>query len=163
VEVQTHLAVLQIAVGMFDRADVALDKALAAKPDFGEAWIWKGVVALNREDMPAAKAALEKAVTIDNTPSDLKGMASAVLAQIESGAMPMKAPAASSQAAPSAPSAPAAGTPRSRAPSRSLLARRRRELFVIARRSKEAVGPPVAVQRMAAAASRLRSRSTKRT
>ena len=56
-EVQTHLAVLQIAVGMFDRADAALEKALATKPDFGEAWIWRGVVALNRGDQAAAKVA----------------------------------------------------------------------------------------------------------
>lgn len=150
VEVQTHLAVLQIAVGMNDRADAALDKALATRPDFGEAWIWKGVVALNREDVAAAKVALSKAVTLDSTPSDLKGMASAVLAQIDSGAMPMQPPAASSQQA--APSAAPQGAPKV-AGTVSLASGAAPEgtLFVIARRSKEAVGPPVAVQRMPAA------------
>ena len=148
VEVQTHLAVLQIAVGMFDRADAALDKALATKPDFGEAWIWKGVVALNREDVAAAKVALDKAIALDNTPSDLKGMASAVLAQIESGAMPMAPAAAQETKAPPSPS----GTPKV-AGTVSLASGVTPEgtLFVIARRSKEAVGPPVAVQRMPAA------------
>jgi cytochrome c-type biogenesis protein CcmH/NrfG len=153
VEVQTHLAVLQIAVGMFDRADAALDKALATKPDFGEAWIWKGVVALNREDTAAAKVALEKALQLDSTPSDLKGMASAVLAQIESGGMPMQPPAGPSESAPSAaPKAPASSAPKV-AGTVSLASGSAPEgtLFVIARRSKEAVGPPVAVQRMPAA------------
>jgi tetratricopeptide (TPR) repeat protein len=153
VEVQTHLAVLQIAVGMFDRADAALDKALAASPDFGEAWIWKGVVALNQKDVPAAKVALEKAVALDSTPSDLKGMASAVLAQIDSGAIPTQAPGASSEVPPSAPPSAAQGAPKV-AGTVSLASGAAPEgtLFVIARRSKEAVGPPVAVQRMPAAA-----------
>jgi cytochrome c-type biogenesis protein CcmH/NrfG len=150
VEVQTHLAVLQIAVGMFDRADAALDSALATHPRFGEAWIWKGVVALNRGDVAAAKVALDKAIALDDTPSDLKGMASAVLAQMESGAMPPQAPdgerpASASQTAPKV----SQGAPRvSGTVSMAAGSAPQGTLFVIARRTKEAVGPPVAVQRM---------------
>ncbi len=146
-EVQTHLAVLQIAVGMGDRAATSLDKALASKPDLGEAHVWKGVVALQKGDQTAAKASFDRALAIANTPPDLKAMTAEIEQQMAAGNIP----AAGSSAAPAPAEPPAAAGPPKVSGTVSLggaAAPAGGTLFVIARRAKEAVGPPVAVTRM---------------
>ena len=45
-ELHVHLSILQVAVGMYDRAEAELDLAIAARPDWGRPHLWMGLVRL---------------------------------------------------------------------------------------------------------------------
>jgi len=61
-DVHVHLAILQLAVGMFDRADEELQKAIAARPDWGRPHLWMGLVRLYQERPDDAIAEIETAI-----------------------------------------------------------------------------------------------------
>ncbi len=61
-EVRTHMAVLQISVGMAARATAELEAALKTHPEFSEALFWSGVIALREGDREAAIGSLERAL-----------------------------------------------------------------------------------------------------
>lgn len=63
-DLHVHLAILQLAVGMHDRAEKELDLALAQRPDWGRAHLWLGLVRLYQEQPEAAIAEVESAIAL---------------------------------------------------------------------------------------------------
>lgn len=63
-DVIVHLAVLQAAVGMFDRALPTLQGVLDAHPDSAKAWLWKGYVIARLGNGPKAVDAVNKALKL---------------------------------------------------------------------------------------------------
>ncbi len=61
-EVRTHLAILQVSVGMVERGKLQIEAALSADPLFSEALLWKGLIALEAKDRETAVSALEAAL-----------------------------------------------------------------------------------------------------
>jgi tetratricopeptide (TPR) repeat protein len=57
--VLTHLAMLQLAVGMSDRAVVGLEEAIAARPDWARPHLWMGLAQLQAGQPAAAEASLQ--------------------------------------------------------------------------------------------------------
>ncbi len=86
-EVQTHLAALQLMVGMFDRTDETLDKLLAEHPDFSEALIWKAIALIQRDRFDEARPVLERVMETAERSDDRAAAASilADMAQLEAG------------------------------------------------------------------------------
>jgi len=127
-EVRTHLAILQASVGMAARASAELDVALDADPNFSEAHLWKGLIALQSGDRTAAVSSLEQA--LENSSSrEERAMASRALAEARRPPATTKISGSLSLAEGSV--APSGGV-----------------LFVMVRRSAEGAGPPVAAIRL---------------
>ena len=61
-ELHVHLAILQLAVGMYDRSESELQQAIDARPDWGRAHLWMGLVRLYQERTDEAIAEVEKAI-----------------------------------------------------------------------------------------------------
>jgi len=127
-EVRTHLAILQASVGMAERASAELDVALEADPNFSEAHLWKGLIALQSGNRTAAIPSLEKALE-NATSREERSMASRALAEA-------RRPPATTKI-----SGSLSLTEGSVAPSGGVL-------FVMVRRSAEGAGPPVAAIRL---------------
>ncbi len=60
-DVIINLAILQMSVGMADRAEAALDGVLTASPGHGRALLWKGFMQANTERQAEAVATLQQA------------------------------------------------------------------------------------------------------
>jgi tetratricopeptide (TPR) repeat protein len=127
-EVRTHLAILQTSVGMAERATAELDVALAADPNFSEAHLWRGLIALQTGNRSGAVSSLEKA--LENASSrEERSMASRALAEARRPPATTKISGSMSLAEGSV--APTGGV-----------------LFIMVRRSAEGAGPPVAAVRL---------------
>jgi tetratricopeptide (TPR) repeat protein len=61
-ELHVHLAILQLAVGMHDRAETELDLAVAARPEWGRPYLWMGLVRLYQSRPEDAITEVEKAI-----------------------------------------------------------------------------------------------------
>ena len=55
-----HLAVLQMTVGMYERAEIGLSKALEVQPAMPKALLWKGYLLAGQQKPTEAKAVLEQ-------------------------------------------------------------------------------------------------------
>ncbi len=142
-KIQASLAALMIAIGMLDKAQENLDEVQARDPNLATAWLWRGVLELNRGNLAPAEAALTKALELSQDAEDRR-LAAMLLAD-----------ARSPQAAAPAPveGAAQAGPPR-------LTGALRLEgaaalppeaiVFVFARPSVEGRGPPLAALRIPA-------------
>ena len=129
-DVQIHLGILQLMVGMNERAGASIDLALVARPNYAKALLWQGVVKVSIGDNEAAATALMAA---------LKGDLSTEEQQIAAGYL-TEAKKVPAQVRLKGTVRLAEGvTP----PEGGLL-------FVIARRTEAAGGPPLAVRRVPA-------------
>ena len=63
-DVHVHLAILQIAVGMHDRAEAELQQAITARPDWGRPHLWMGLVRLYQERTDEAISEIEGALEL---------------------------------------------------------------------------------------------------
>ncbi len=127
--VLTHLAVLQLQIGMNDRAEATLLKALEKNPALPRALIFLGLARMQRDDREGAMAALEQAVAASPPTSEDRQMAVTLLA--EAKAPPPQVRLQGSVALAEGLQTPTSGL-----------------LFIIARRSAEGGGPPVAALRV---------------
>ena len=151
-EVQTHLAALQLMVGMFDRTDETLDKLLTEHPDFSEALIWKAVALIQRDRFDEARPVLERVLETSESSEDRAAAASilADMARIEAGGGAAAAegagePTTSAGSAPSPEAARVAGTlslPDGASPPAGA------RLFVYVRSAAAERGPPLAAIRV---------------
>jgi tetratricopeptide (TPR) repeat protein len=130
-EVITHMAIMQAAVGFPDRAEAGLDRALLARPDFARALIWKALIRKARGDTDAARSLATRAAAAAVS-ADEKGAARALLQELD-------APPAVVHVQGTVRLADGAVAPPGAV------------LFVYARASDQAQGPPTAVQRQAGA------------
>lgn len=139
--IQSSLAALMIAIGMFDKAQQNLDEVQAREPMLATAWLWRGVLELNRGELALAEAALTKALDLSQDAEDRR-LAAMLLADARS---PQAAttPEAPVQVGP----ARLAGTLRleggAALPPDAIV-------FVFARPSVEGRGPPLAALRIPA-------------
>lgn len=131
-EVITHLAIMQAAVGFPDRAEAGLDQALAARPDFARALLWKALIRQARGDKDTARSLATRAAA-SAVSADERGAARALLQELN-------APAAVVHLQGTVRLADGAVAPPGAV------------LFVYARASDQAQGPPTAVQRQPGAA-----------
>lgn len=129
--VLTHLAVLQLQIGMVDRAEDSLNKALATRPIFPRALIFLGLARLQKDDREGAIEAEQQALAISSVSSEERQMASSLLAEAQ--APPPQTRLTGDVALAQGATAPANGT-----------------LFVYAKRSADGGGPPVAALRLPA-------------
>ena len=127
-EVITHLAIMQAAVGFPDRAEAGLDRALAARPDFARALLWKALIRQARGDKDSARSLAQRAAAAAVS-ADEKGAARSLLQELDA------APAV----------VHVQGTVRL---ADGAVAPPGAVLFVYARASDQAQGPPTAVQRL---------------
>ena len=131
--VLTHLAVLEIQIGMIDRADESLQQALSVNPNLPRALVFYGLVKLQQEDRATAAVFLEKVLAGKAANTEERQMAASLLADAK--AAPPQDRVKGGVALAEGVSAPPGAS-----------------LFVIARRSAEGGGPPVAALRLSAAA-----------
>ncbi len=127
--VLTHLAVLQIQIGMNERAEATLLEALESNPTLPRALTFLGLVRFQRGDQEGAIALLEQAVASSAPSSEDRQMAAALLSEAKAPPPQVRATGSVSLAEGVAP------------PTQGLL-------FIIARRSAEGGGPPVAALRV---------------
>jgi len=130
-EVLVHLGVLQIMVGMGDRAEATLAQARTARPDLPKAVLWSGVQQLTSDDREAAVVTLTEALSLDLSPVEQR-IATQMLA--EAKAVPAQVRVRGSVTVAEGAALPQGGI-----------------LYIIARRSEVAAGPPLAVRRASAA------------
>ncbi len=130
-EVLVHLGVLQIMVGMGDRAESTLALARTSRPDLPKAVLWTGVQQLTTGDREAAVATLTEALGLELSPVEQQ-IATQMLA--EAKAVPAQVRVRGTVTVAEGANVPQGGI-----------------LFVIARRSEVAAGPPLAVRRASAA------------
>jgi tetratricopeptide (TPR) repeat protein len=64
-DVQIHIAVLQLAVGMVDKAVLSLDESLAQRPQSGRAWLWMSLARLQSGQREQAQEAVAKALSLE--------------------------------------------------------------------------------------------------
>lgn len=64
-DARTHRAVLQAAVGMSPMAFEILAEVRAEAPDFGKAWVYTGLLALDQKDYALAEEALSRAMVLE--------------------------------------------------------------------------------------------------
>lgn len=125
--VLTHLAVLQLQVGMYDRADEALNAALKASPDLPRALFFRGLVRAQLGDKEGATQALERVFAVPAT-EDERQLAASLLSEL-------KAPPPQDRVQGTVTLAPGLSPPTGGM------------LFIIAKRAAEGGGPPVAADR----------------
>ncbi len=143
-----HLAMLQLAVGMVDRAMPALEAAVQARPDWGRPHLWMGLALLQGGQNEAGIASLDKAISLGLNADEL-GFARQLRAQA------MLPPVAASAPPPAAASPAEAGPPRLAGKLRladGVAARPDQLVFVIVHRNADGSGPPVAAKRLPASA-----------
>ena len=125
-DVLLHLAILQMQVGMGERAESSISQALNIRPDFPRGRLWRSLLRLRAGDKEAALLDLEAAEGQLLWPEDI-GFFNALQAELVRPP-PILAGEIQASATQMVPNG---------------------VLFVIARRSKEDGGPPVAVSRIA--------------
>ena len=125
-DVLLHLAILQMQVGMGERAEGSITQALTIRPDFPRALLWRSLLRMRAGDKEAALLDLNAAEGKLKWPEDI-GFYNAMQAEL------VRPPAILSGEI--------------TANSETMLPNG--VLFVIARRAKEGGGPPVAVSRIA--------------
>ena len=126
--VRTHLAILQVSIGMVDRAKIELEAALKADPTMSEALLWKGIIALQSGDRTAAIPILETALEHADTKEE-RVMATSALS--EARKPPATVQIKGQIGLEEGTTKPTDGV-----------------LFVMVRRTAEAAGPPVAALRL---------------
>lgn len=149
-DVLTHLAILQIAVGMADRAEPSLEKAAAARPASGKPLLWLGLLRAQLGRTDEAKATLERALTLELRP-DERQFAAALLAEASAprAAGPVPEAMAAGGGGGVGAAGAAAGPPRLGVTVRlgaGVSARPDQRIFLIVHRSAEGRGPPVAAR-----------------
>ncbi len=150
VDVQVHLSILQISVGMFDRARPGLEAAMAARPEAGKPLLWMGLLQSQTGEEDAAKATL--AATLDKgRRGDEAAFARALLDWLEAGPIAMAgAPEGGGEAGAST---AASGEPRVTgrlALADGVVARPDQRVFLIVHRNEAGKGPPVAALNLSA-------------
>jgi tetratricopeptide (TPR) repeat protein len=78
-EVHTHLAILQISVGMTSRAEEELDAAIATDPTLSEALVWRGMLQIRKGDREGAIPWLERALENATASGDRRTASRALL------------------------------------------------------------------------------------
>ncbi len=76
--IQSSLAALMISIGYLDRAESTLDQAQAADPQLATAWLWRGVLEMQRGNNDASKAAFEKVLELSKDSTDRRLAASLI-------------------------------------------------------------------------------------
>jgi len=127
-EVRTHLAILQLSIGMSDKAKVELDAALEEVPNSSKALFWRGLAALRSQERESAVAYLERALENAVT-TDERRMATQALG--EARRPPAKVMLRGSLGLASGVTRPTSGV-----------------LYVMVRRSPDGGGPPAAAVRL---------------
>lgn len=127
--VLTHLAVLQVQIGMHERAEATLLQALEKQPDLPRAMLFLGLARMERGDREGAVATLEKALASPVATDEERQMLAAMLS--EAKAPPPQLRVSGTVALASDLSAPPKGL-----------------LFIMAKRSADGGGPPVAALRV---------------
>ena len=122
-EMLVHLGILQISVGMPDRAEEVFNKALEVEPEMGKALLWRGVLNSNLGNKEEALKDIKVSIAYLELPEE-KLFAQSLLDELDK------------------PPPILAGTI-----NMSDVAVGKGTLFVIVRRAKDGGGPPVAVQR----------------
>jgi hypothetical protein len=155
--VQVHLGILQLAVGMTDRAQPAFEKAAAAQPDAGKPRLWLGLLYLQTGQRELASQTLTEALSKGLRP-DEAGFAQSLLMEAR---QPAPAAGASGPMAGGPPAAAGAGAggPVSTEPRLSgtitladgVAADPSKRVFLIVHRNEQGAGPPLAVKPMSAA------------
>ena len=157
-DVQVHLGILQLAVGMTERAEPAFLAAVAAQPDAGKPRLWLGLLQLQTDRRELAAQTLAEALDM-GLRDDEKGFAQSLLLEARQPAAPAGGATAGgpAMAGPAAGGPPAAGAstePRlsgtiSLAP--GVAADPSKRVFLIVHRSESGKGPPLAVRPLSAA------------
>ena len=151
-DVQVHLGILQLAVGMTERAEPAFEKAAADQPDAGKPRLWLGLLQLQTERRELAAQTLTEALG-KGLREDEAGFAQSLLLEAR-----QPAPAAGAMPAGAAPGA-APGAEVSSAPRLSgrmtladgVEADPAKRVFLIVHRNEAGKGPPLAVRPLSAA------------
>ena len=125
--VLTHLAVHQLQIGMTDRAEEGLMRAIAAQPGLARAHLWLALLRYQQGDREAAEASIATARQAGPS-SEEQAMAQSLLAEIR--APPPSVMVAGTVALGEGVAVPEGGT-----------------LFITARRAADGGGPPVAAKR----------------
>lgn len=126
--VLTHLAVLQLQIGMNDRAEFALQRALELQPGQPRALLFLALSRLQKGDQEGGVAALEQVLS-GQASTEERQMANALLTQAK--APPPQTRVTGTVSVAEGQTLPEQGL-----------------LFIIARRSAEGGGPPVAALRL---------------
>ena len=127
-EVRTHLAILQLSIGMTGKAIVELDAALESSPGLSKALFWRGLASLRSDDRVTAVDYMEQALEAATTPEERN--------QATQGLMEARRPPAQVMLRGKLSLDPAATMP-----SKGVL-------FVMVRRTAGGGGPPVAAVRL---------------
>jgi tetratricopeptide (TPR) repeat protein len=127
-EVRTHLAILQVSIGMTERAKTELAAALKSNPTLSEALLWSGLIDLRLGNREAAIPLLESALENASNREE-RMMASSALS--EARKPPPTTKLTGQLTLGEGVSAPADGI-----------------LFIMVRRTAEGAGPPVAAVRL---------------
>ena len=109
-DVLLHLAILQMSVGMFDRAAPLMDQARAAQPERGRFWLWTGLLHLYQNDREKAVESVEKSLQL-GIRADEQAFARQLLAEARSPAPAAAGAPAAGAAAAGAAAAGASGAP----------------------------------------------------
>jgi len=146
-EMLTHLASLQAAVGMTDRALASVETALESRPDYDQALVMKGLLLLSLGKEEQGVAALDRAKEVSESPEDVT-MIEQMLAQVK-----LSTPAGGAANAPAAPAnerSSSAGTAMIEGTVRRALGEpfSGGTLFLIVRPSPVAAGPPTASKKL---------------
>ena len=146
-DVLTHLGILQMTVGMFDRAEVSMTSARAADPTATKPVLWGAIVRLQTDDRNGALALLALAEGLELNEKEQE-MRMALMAQAQSIGVGAPSSAAATSAAPTVPAASQAamvsgtlswGTDGA-TPTGGVV-------FLFAKRSAQQAGPPLAAKR----------------
>jgi tetratricopeptide (TPR) repeat protein len=127
-EVRTHLAILQISIGMAERAKGELAAALESNPALSEALLWSGLIELRLGNREAAIPPLESALENASNREE-RMMASSALSEARKPPPTLKLKGQLTLGNDVSP--PAGGI-----------------LFIMVRRTAEGAGPPVAAVRL---------------
>ncbi len=127
-EVRTHLAILQMSIGMTDKAKTELDAALEIDPNLSKALLWRGMASVRSGERTKAVGFLERALENASTPDERR---SATQALAEARRPPPKVMLRGSLGLAQGLTKPQGGV-----------------LFVMVRRSEAGQGPPIAAVRL---------------
>lgn len=153
IDVQIHLAILQLSVGMFDRAVPGLEAAIQARPESGKPRLWMGLLQSQTGQEEQAKATLQKALDFGLRP-DETAFAKELLRRLEAGPIAMAggppsggAPAASGGGSDAAAEPRVTGTLRL---ADGVVSTPDQRVFLIVHRNEAGKGPPVAALNLSA-------------
>lgn len=157
--VLTHLAMLQLAIGMGDRAIAGLEQAIAARPDWGRPHLWMGLARMQSSDKQLAEKELNEALSLGLNQIE-RQFAMQLLAEARAPAAaagPMAGgPAGGGAAAAAAPSGPPSAADLRLGGHLSFASgvtpAADQVVFVIVHRNAAGSGPPVAAKRLPASA-----------